>query len=412
MTKQEKVLHRRILLRAQGTEAAHAALPRHPMADKFIAHPIRPEHIAPLVAATARHVPISATVASVRRVYEHDQRAFWGLSRRQADVAHATPDGLVTFLLLSEIGLRLLLSGTLEYGNPPADALAGPGETPAAIYVWSVLAPGPTSGALFALFERLNEPPFAGLDLYGRPVTPAGERLTKGLGFELVTPDRRSDNLHALPRGPMSSPDRERQGQGSILNDASTRADNAISVSVARTFDDLIRVVAIRAAVYMAEQACPYAEEFDGNDFTATHILGHVGDEPAACMRVRYFGDFAKIERMAVRKEFRKTRIAVRLIRQSIELCRRKGYTTLYGHAAERLVGFWSHFGFKPLPDRPKFMFSDHSYVEMRLDLTAAPDAIFLGTDPYVTNRPEGAWDFPGILDQSALRSAGQFAHG
>ncbi len=54
----------------------------------------------------------------------------------------------------------------------------------------------------------------------------------------------------------------------------------------------------------------PYEEEFDGNDFSSTHLLGYVGDEPAGCLRIRYFASFAKIERLAVRHEFRHTRLA------------------------------------------------------------------------------------------------------
>src|SRR4051794_24719610 len=65
---------------------------------------------------------------------------------------------------------------------------------------------------------------------------------------------------------------------------------------------------------------CPYEEEFDGNDFSATHLIGYVGNEPAACLRVRYFADFAKIERLAVRREFRTTRLAVTVMRAGIEL--------------------------------------------------------------------------------------------
>ena len=87
-----------------------------------------------------------------------------------------------------------------------------------------------------------------------------------------------------------------------------------------------MRVTSIRSAVYMSEQECPYDEEFDGNDFSATHLIGYVGNEPAGCLRVRYFADFAKIERLAVRKEFRKTRLAFQIVRAGIELCRAKGY--------------------------------------------------------------------------------------
>ena len=57
-------------------------------------------------------------------------------------------------------------------------------------------------------------------------------------------------------------------------------ADQGLSVTVARSMEDIMRVMSIRSAVYVAEQRCPHDEEFDGNDFSATHLLGYVGDEP------------------------------------------------------------------------------------------------------------------------------------
>ena len=38
----------------------------------------------------------------------------------------------------------------------------------------------------------------------------------------------------------------------------------AISISIARSLDDLMQVMSIRSVVYMGEQLCPYDEEFDG----------------------------------------------------------------------------------------------------------------------------------------------------
>ncbi|MGA7383676.1 MAG: hypothetical protein WBW81_02940 [Methylocella sp.] len=66
-------------------------------------------------------------------------------------------------------------------------------------------------------------------------------------------------------------------------------------IRAARSFEDLL-VHAIRAAVYIAEQACPFAEESDGNDCCATHLIGFIGEEPAGCIRLRYFHDFVKLE--------------------------------------------------------------------------------------------------------------------
>jgi predicted GNAT family N-acyltransferase len=75
----------------------------------------------------------------------------------------------------------------------------------------------------------------------------------------------------------------------------------AIAVSVARTLDDLMQAMAIRSVVYMGEQLCPYDEEFDGNDLAgATHLIARIGSQPVGVIRLRWFCDFAKLERLTV----------------------------------------------------------------------------------------------------------------
>jgi predicted GNAT family N-acyltransferase len=176
------------------------------------------------------------------------------------------------------------------------------------------------------------------------------------------------------------------------------------SIRVASSLADLMQVVAIRAAVFLAEQTCPYDEEFDGNDFCALHLIASVNGEPAACLRVRFFADFAKLERLAVRHEYRRSVIAFEVVRAGIKLARRKGYTRIYGHAQERLVPFWSRFGARPVTPRRPLKFSDFSYVEMLLEAEPDPDALSLACDPYVLIRPEGSWDEPGPLEKSVSR--------
>jgi predicted GNAT family N-acyltransferase len=181
-------------------------------------------------------------------------------------------------------------------------------------------------------------------------------------------------------------------------------APGKIGITVARNFEDLARVIAMRSAVYIGEQECPYEEEYDGNDLAATHLLAYSGDEPAGCLRVRFFAEFAKIERLVVRKEFRKTRIAFQLVNAGLKLCQQKGYRRAYGHSQTRLVNFWSRFGFRVMEGAQSFVFSDFDYVEMVTDIEPAADAVRLGCDPYLIIRPEGRWHKPGILERSASR--------
>lgn len=178
-----------------------------------------------------------------------------------------------------------------------------------------------------------------------------------------------------------------------------------LTVKIARNMEDMMRVAVIRAAVYMSEQDCPYEEEFDGNDFCAAHLIGYVGDEPVACMRLRFFGGFAKMERMAVRPQFRKTKIAFKTIREGIKYCNRKGFDTIYGHARDELIPLWKMFGFEVLETSRTLVFSEYSYTEM-VNVKALPDnALSLKSDPYHLIRPEGDWDREGVLEESVTRT-------
>src|SRR5450631_716226 len=182
------------------------------------------------------------------------------------------------------------------------------------------------------------------------------------------------------------------------------RSNHRTEVRIARGFDDLLMVYTIRAAVYMAEQDCPFVEEFDGNDHCATHFLGLVDGEPAGCLRIRFFADFCKVERLAVRKNYRRSIMVRSLIREGFNHCRRKGYTKFYAHAREGLEPFWAYFGAKPLPGQEKFVFSDHLYTEMVGEFEPIPDSISLKSGPMVILRPEGDWDRPGVLEFSSMR--------
>jgi predicted GNAT family N-acyltransferase len=185
---------------------------------------------------------------------------------------------------------------------------------------------------------------------------------------------------------------------------AQRQSDHHAEVRIARGFDDLLMVYAVRSAVYIAEQECPFAEEFDGNDHCATHFIGLVNGEPAGCIRIRFFYDFAKIERLAVLKRFRQSMLASELVLAGIDHVRRKGFRRIYGTAREGLEGFWARFGGVPIKDRTTVTVSGFNYTEMLVDLEPLPNAVTIDSGGYVILRPEGDWDQPGILEISATR--------
>ncbi len=175
------------------------------------------------------------------------------------------------------------------------------------------------------------------------------------------------------------------------------------TVGVARGLCDWNEVAAVRTLVYVGEQACPYDEEFDGNDFCgATHLILRFGREPVGVVRLRWFADFAKLERLAVRREHRGGPGLLMLCRAAFEMAARKGYRRLMGHAAVRGEAFWRrYFKGRPRPGRPVFRFSGFDYLEMEFDLAPHARAVGLASPPLVLLRPEGDWDRPGVLETS-----------
>jgi len=365
----------------------------------MVFHPTA-EELDGLMDRARASIPGMTSNAAIRVVIAHNPSCIWAIGRNRKMRAGSVRkgDGFIAMLYLNKLGLQQLADSTLNTQAPDESVLAKPGTRPAGIYIWATFAPGVLAGAVALVLEGLDTPDLAGVNLYTRPNTPAGFRFNETLGLKKgakIGPVY-APHLYVFQRAAAVTPlyDSRRQDV----------AERELTVTLSRTMEDLMRVVSIRSAVYIGEQECPYDEEFDGNDMTATHLLGYVGNEPAGCLRIRYFAGFAKIERLAVRREFRHTRLAFQLVKAGIQLCQKKGYSRLYGHAQKRLVNFWSRFGFRPLEGAAEFAFSDFDYVEIVADIDAASDPIEIGNDPYVMIRPEGRWHEPGILERSAAR--------
>lgn len=181
-----------------------------------------------------------------------------------------------------------------------------------------------------------------------------------------------------------------------------------IHVEIVRTLEQFTEVVALRAVVFMGEQDCPFEEEFDGNDLVAaTHLIARIDGRAVGAVRIRWFAEFAKLERALVLADYRTGPVMKALVRRTVDLCERRGYARLLGHVQERLLGYWKFTaGFRERPNRPRFQFSDCRYVEVERALTPSQDAIGLASPPLILLRPDGDWDRPGVLDRSAARPA------
>lgn len=168
------------------------------------------------------------------------------------------------------------------------------------------------------------------------------------------------------------------------------------SIKIARNFEDIAMMVAIRSSAYFSDQEHSYAKHFDGNDFSATHLIGFLHGEPVATIRIRYFADFARLERLAVRPTHRKSRIAFRMVNAAFAFCRDKGYRRLSGVAREEMVPFWSLFGGDVTRAREPVFIYGLPHFEMHVEFPEIAGAITSSADTLVLLRPEGRWHEAG----------------
>jgi predicted GNAT family N-acyltransferase len=385
-------------------------LKAHALCETLAVFTPTPEQIAHLIERAHHDMPILASVEVIQAVAKANPDCFWAIRRSSKGRSGRSeePSGFVAFLMLSEEGRAALLSGELKPGDPAPRHRVGQHQRPAAIYVWALHARGVLTPALALVMDKLQSPNYRTADFIARAATEDGANFLAALGFV----ERREAcglSFHHFKRQ-FGAPAAHLRIEGEA-DRTSGEPDGAcnrpkVSAKTVHDFRELMQALAVRSAVFVGEERCPYAEEFDGNDFSATQILGYVDGEPVGCLRVRYFAGFAKFERLAVRQEYRGLGVGREIIAYATGLCRAKGYATVSVHARSDKVAFWSAFGFERVDGRPSFLFSDYEYVAMQAQLPPHAAPITLGIDPHILLRPEGAWDVAGILEQSAWRTA------
>jgi predicted GNAT family N-acyltransferase len=373
-------------------------------ARRLVVFNVAGDQIAMLMDLARKGIPTLTSAEVVQRVTSYNPDCFWAIAHRDRfDINAPVGEGYVSFLPLTKQGLSQLLDGTLDRRNPPLSVISAQHEKPAGIYVWHVYAPGQLAAAVPLIVQKMWSLHRQDVDIYSWSINGEAARFVEGFGMRLAPKlaGSTAPQFHLFRR----SMTRHQETTFCAMPGRQS-PEPYISVRVARTIDDFMRAAVIRGAVFIGEQKCPYDEEFDGNDFTATHLIGYVGNEPAGCLRIRYFSDFSKLERLVVRREFRSSGLARKLVDFGVEFCRTKGYTRMCTYAQKRLVKFWHKCGFSVSDTARELVFSDFDYVEMVCDTSRAVGTISFETDPYVVIRPEGSWQETGILERSKARGA------
>lgn len=130
---------------------------------------------------------------------------------------------------------------------------------------------------------------------------------------------------------------------------------------------DFAICMAIRMEVFVFEQNVPAEIEWDAFDKSSTHFFARVDGKPAATARLRAHDGIAKIERMAVRRDYRSTGVGKKLLQHVMQYAKNQGFSKAFLSAQSHAVPFYEKLGFKAEGD--EYMEAGIPHFAMRTSL-------------------------------------------
>lgn len=119
-----------------------------------------------------------------------------------------------------------------------------------------------------------------------------------------------------------------------------------MTIEITQT-DDLKTCHGLRRTVFIEEQGVSEAEEMDGRDGDALHILATLDGTPMGCARILVTDTVAKIGRVCVLKQARGTGLGAALINACLDVARAQdGITTAKLGAQMHALAFYEKLGF------------------------------------------------------------------
>lgn len=149
----------------------------------------------------------------------------------------------------------------------------------------------------------------------------------------------------------------------------------------------------IRTKVFVEEHKIPAEKEFDGNDYRSAHVLLKVKGKAVGTMRIRFFSDFVKFERMAVLPEYRKGDAADKIMNKGFQFVAKKGYQKVYGVCKKELLGRWKKCGYEPIDGAPTVQQNNMTLVPIMRELAEDENAIRITSPAELLNAKEDTWD-------------------
>ncbi|EKE44998.1 acetyltransferase, GNAT family protein [Oceaniovalibus guishaninsula JLT2003] len=133
--------------------------------------------------------------------------------------------------------------------------------------------------------------------------------------------------------------------------------------------DDLETCLHLRRVVFMDEQNVPEADERDGRDGDAVHLLARKDGIAVGCARILRMGDTGKIGRVCVLPGWRGTGLGRALILACLDVLRAEGMARAKLGAQVHALGFYERLGF--VAEGPVYDDAGIAHRDMVRDLRA-----------------------------------------
>jgi predicted GNAT family N-acyltransferase len=140
----------------------------------------------------------------------------------------------------------------------------------------------------------------------------------------------------------------------------------------------------IRRRVFVDEQGIPEATELDAHDSSAQHYVAIVDNKPVATARRLSDG---RVGRMAVLSAYRNAGVGSALLHYITEDAKKTGLPSLYLHAQEAAIAFYSRHGFEPFGDRFEEAGMSHQAMELPLNYAGYSERIVAASYPFPTDQ-------------------------
>ncbi|MGM8364366.1 GNAT family N-acetyltransferase [Virgibacillus sp. W0181] len=124
-----------------------------------------------------------------------------------------------------------------------------------------------------------------------------------------------------------------------------------MNIKVVETPGEKEDALYVRTTVFVHEQQVPPELEVDENEQYSVHFVGYENNEPIAAARLRFIGEYGKLERISVLKEHRGKAYGKKMIQKMEEVIADRGYKKSKLNSQTHAENFYKHLGYETVSE-------------------------------------------------------------